>query len=733
MTPDLDAAILFLSRLRPAGPWILIGIVPDADTVTRTFAALADSRNFISAHNPDKNVYYGLNPTREPMSKKPKKVDILRIEFVQADLDPAEGETAEAAKKRYLEKLAAFEFKPTFIIDSGNGIQALWRLDPAVGPERLAHAEAVSKEIMIRLGSKAGTQNVDRILRLPGTINWPNKVKLAAGRSPVMAQCLAYNEFAVYALEDFGIGADEAPPTAPADHEAVLDSDILWWTIQTGGRYAEKGTRSNGVWWVTMEMLRWGYSRAFIRRTLLDKRNAISAHIYDQPAPGPYTDAQVEKACKEISFSIDSKTGRPYCTRHNLRVAMLKLGVTVHYDQFSDRMLITGLAGFGPHLTDEAVLHIRMKCEHVFKFFPGKDMSHEVVQEMTRLNQHHPVREYFDNLKWDGVARLDKWLSTYSGADDTPYTNAIGALLLIAAVRRVRQPGAKFDECVVLESPLQGTNKSTALEILATRSDWFSDNLPFNLEGKQVIEALQGYLIVEAAELSGMRRAEVEHLKAFLSRTVDRGRLSYDRITKNVPRQCVIVGTTNDSHYLKDTSGNRRFWPVRIKEFDLAALKRDRDQLWAEAVVREAAGASIRMDQSLWADATSEQLKRVVNDTIYDTLHEHLGALKDPELSPDMRSIKIAQTTIFQMLDLKPGMAGQDHNARIGKAMRLLGFMKGNSAGQIKVHGKNISGWVRGDVPRTLVVWVRGTNGHSGQWGIAFDDEEARPDAKDVL
>src|SRR5262249_7296663 len=203
--------------------------------------------------------------------------------------------------------------------------------------------------------------------------------------------------------------------------------------------------------------------------------------------------------------------------------------------------------------------------------------------------------------------------ATLAGEEATEYTDAVGALMLIAAVRRIRQPGCKFDEMPVLESD-QGKEKSTALRIMAVNDDWFSDDVPLNADGKRVIEALRGRWIVEAAELNGMRKGEVEHLKAFLSRAEDRARMSYDRLCTEVKRQCVIIGTTNSSEYLRDSPGNRRFWPVKIEQFDCEALRRDRDQLWAEAAKREATpGQTIRLERSLWGAAVEEQAARRIS------------------------------------------------------------------------------------------------------------------------
>src|SRR3546814_13105326 len=154
---------------------------------------------------------------------------------------------------------------------------------------------------------------------------------------------------------------------------------------------------------------------------------------------------------------------------------------------------------------------------------------------------------------------------------------------------------------LVLESK-QVRNKSAALRVLATRDEWFIDELPLNAESKVVIERLAGRWIAEAAELKGMRKGEVEHLKGFLSRQNDTARMSYARLPVIVPRQCVIFGTTNSERYLRDLTGNRRFWPVRVDGFDLPRLRADVDQLWAAAATREARGARIRLAPPPWAD-----------------------------------------------------------------------------------------------------------------------------------
>jgi predicted P-loop ATPase len=479
---------------------------------------------------------------------------------------------------------------------------------------------------------------------------------------------------------------------------AEEEEDKLDWTIKTGGDYQDIGKRSDGVWYVIMEMLRRGYICSTIKSVLLNTANKISDHIFDQAQPLEYARKQITKAKKAITLSRDDKDV-PYKTQNNIRIALLKLGVTLRYDEFADRTLIKGLPDFGPTLDDAALDRIWLLMEHRFRLSVQKDLMRTVVIDTARLNKFHPVRDYLAQLKWDGVERIDKWLIVYGGAEDNKYTRAVGALLLIAGVRRIRKPGCKFDEMVILEQEVQGTDKSTALSTLAGRDEWFSDDLPLNIEGKQVIEALRGRWIIEAGELSGMRRTDVQHLKAFLSRQVDRARLAYGRITSEVPRQCVIVGTTNDQEYLRDTTGNRRFWPVKCKRFDVEGLKKDRDQLWAEAAHREANGASIRLAQELWGAAGEEQAKRLAEDPWVYALHEAFEHL-------DGSAKKISMGTVWTILEVKGAQQTQEQSRRVGDAMRKLGWERPNTGGTVKIDGELVSGFVKGERPwKTVTAW----------------------------
>jgi predicted P-loop ATPase len=234
------------------------------------------------------------------------------------------------------------------------------------------------------------------------------------------------------------------------------------------------------------------------------------------------------------------------------------------------------------------------------------------VGAVAREHRIHPVRDWLEHLRWDGTPRIETRTSTYLGAAPTAFHHTVGALWLISAVARIFRPGVKADHMLILEGP-QGARKSTAIKVLAGE-DWFTDELP-ELGSRDAAIHMQGVWIVEIAELDAIGRAEVSRIKAFLTRTTDRFRPPYGRYTVEVPRQCVFAGTVNPDTYLRDETGNRRFWPLRCGTIDIAALARDRDQLWAEAVHRFRAGAIWWIDDpAILAEAAAAQEARYQAD-----------------------------------------------------------------------------------------------------------------------
>ena len=273
-----------------------------------------------------------------------------------------------------------------------------------------------------------------------------------------------------------------------------------------------------------------------------------------------------------------------------------RLKDSYYYDDFRDRPVVCADLPWSIFKkrnsdvwsdTDDAglrhFLELKYKLDYANKIKDAVDLA-------MHKNRRHPVREYLNNLEWDGFKRADSLFIDYLGAADMQYTREVTRKSLIGAVARVMEPGCKHDHVLVLVGP-QGCRKSTTLAKLGKR--WFSDSL-YTLSGKDAFEQLQGNWIIELAEMAAARKAELEQIKQFISKRSDSFRAAYARRTLDQPRQCAFFGSTNDEEFLKDPTGARRFWPVVVTNagIELAGSLYDEtvDQIWAEIVVRYKSG-----------------------------------------------------------------------------------------------------------------------------------------------
>jgi len=253
------------------------------------------------------------------------------------------------------------------------------------------------------------------------------------------------------------------------------------------------------------------------------------------------------------------------------------------------------------------------------------------VTKVADDRSYHPIREYLNALpSWDGVERVEMLLPVYLGADDNRYVRAVTRKTLCAAVARVLKPGIKFDNILVLNGP-QGVGKSTLIAKLG--GEWYSDSLSLtDMNDKTAAEKLQGYWLLEIGELAGMRKADIDKVKAFISRQDDKYRASFGRRVTSHPRQCVFFGTTNsEKGYLRDITGNRRFWTVKTPG---GGIKRtwqltedDVKQIWAETLVYVRAGEKLYLDADLEELAKSEQREAMEQDEREGLVREYLDRL----------------------------------------------------------------------------------------------------------
>lgn len=304
--------------------------------------------------------------------------------------------------------------------------------------------------------------------------------------------------------------------------------------------------------------------------------------------------------------------------------------------------------------------------EREFGFVVGKQMVFDAACVVGQRHRIHPVRDYLNGLEWDGTPRLDGWLVDLCGADDTPLNRAFASRWVISAVARIYQPGAKADHVLILEGR-QGIRKSTALEALAG-DDWFTDAAD-RLTDKDGVLNCAGKWIMELGELVALTRAEATHIKAFFSRRTDRIRRPYGRSAEDIPRQTVFCGTTNATEYLRDDTGNRRFWSVAVGKVDVEGIREHRDQLWAEAVHRYRAGEPWWLDDdSMVADAAEVQEERRQVDPWADKIEAWLrGAAA--------RSVTLGQV-IEDGLGMKVTDLREADTQRAARAIVGLGWKK---------------------------------------------------------
>ena len=295
------------------------------------------------------------------------------------------------------------------------------------------------------------------------------------------------------------------------------------------------------------------------------------------------------------------------------------------------------------------------------RIFVSVEVASQAVQTVAAQRRVHPVRDYLNGLNWDGVPRLDGWLSKYLGVEESNYSYAVGARWMLSAIARIYRPGAKADCCLILEGP-QGIKKSTALRTLA--GEYFTDELA-DLGSKDAALQIRGVWIVEISELDSLVRSEIASIKAFMSRSADRFRPPFGKRVVECPRQCVFAGTVNHTEYLRDETGARRFWPVLCGSIDIEALARDRDQLWAEARHRYSSGEKWWLDTSaLVGIAAEEQAARYQGDPWEEIIAPWL-------------EVRVS-TSVSELLEkcvTKPqAQWTQGDKNRVGRCLRALGW-----------------------------------------------------------
>jgi hypothetical protein len=394
-----------------------------------------------------------------------------------------------------------------------------------------------------------------------------------------------------------------------------------------------------------------------------------------------------------------AETGYPKASLHNARLAIEALGIQCSEDTFHNELYIGRDSAAPPDapklpffglVTDSGIGALRMCLSDTW----GLDFTEKHVRDAVNIlcheNSFDPVVDMLADAEanWDGKPRLDRMAVDHFNAADTDLNRLMVRKTMIAAVARARQPGCKFDTVLVMESP-EGWNKSSAWALLAGEGN-FSDQSILGSAGREVQEQLAGIWIHENAELAGMRKTEIETVKAFASRQVDMARPAYGHYLKKQPRHSIEVATTNDDRYLLSMTGNRRFWPLEVLSMiDLQKLRAARLQLWGEAAHYQSHGEYLTLPEGLWAAAGAvQESKRVEHPWEAKLAALSVVPDNDPTGGWGNRGLdvihvvgteqRVASADLFdRVLGIPAGQLNNGHAKTVASIMRRLGWRHG--------------------------------------------------------
>lgn len=725
LLPNPQRAIAFLSWLTSGQDMYLANMQSEGKgtLANRIFGSNETNAaaDFVSARNSEDqrhNIFF--LPNFEFLQGKRLKANLTGARFVCVDLDYKDypGDVDEIAD-HLLDILLDPKVRakgipaPTAMWETGGGMQAVWRMSEQIPVEV---AEELTRALYDVFQGDPAPHDSSRLLRLPDTVNWLTDKKRKLGRVPARANRLEPFKFdnppASYTLEDFKVRRtpgrsmvsssgvpsvqEVIPKPLPDDPVDVIPLEQKWVEVIVDGvdpPGKSYQSRSERVFAVVLWLLGKDVDPGYVVSIILEPDWKISAHVLENGNPIKYAQRQVTRGMAVIAargggWPRTGDDGLPISSHpENIRHALDHLGICAQRNTFTNVDEFTGYGLDGRDLNDIAdILVSEFIRELQFGASPAS-IKRELLA-IAHAQTYHPVIDYLEGLEWDGVPRLDTWLADFAGAERTELNKEFGSKLLIAGVRRIRSPGVKFDTMLVLEG-FQGTGKSRLAATLAVREEWFCGSLDLKSDDKTKAELLQRAWIVECQELDGLNKATGESLKRFLSTSTDSYRRAYARDAGEYRRHCIIIGTTNEDSYLRDLTGNRRIWPVQVRRIEVDGLKDSVDQLWAEAVVREAQGESIVLSEHLWKAAQELQSSRMVEDPYADTLTAEFHELTG----------KVSLDSIKLLLGIDTSRMTPTDGRRVKAIMARLGWEYGTQRLHdiIGEHPKPRRGFARGD------------------------------------
>ena len=430
--------------------------------------------------------------------------------------------------------------------------------------------------------------------------------------------------------------------TDPAGGKLCNAFDLVRWHLFTPGGTAPDGALVGDEASSMKLMQEYAAKDEATKRQLAEERRAQAMEEFsdlDADAASAAKKAPEENANWQDGLDID-KHGKVKDTLGNLALILrndpgLKdISYNIHRSGIDIRRDAEGKTTLPwtqlkPGWNESDLGAIQIYLERVYGLYTPSKLK-GILLAIAAERSYHPIRDYFDALPaWDGVPRVETLFIDYLGSPDTAYIRAIARKMMVAAVARIYEPGIKFDSVVVLNGP-QGMGKSSFFAKLGGK--WFSDSLTISdMKDKAAPEKLQGYWILELGELAGLKKMDVETVKAFITRQDDKFRHSYGYSVEDHPRQCIIVGSTNNGDgFLRDVTGNRRFWPVTCttnsphRPWEVESVV---PQLWAEAYTLYRAGEKLFLSPEEEKQASMEQTAALESDVREGMIAEYLDKL----------------------------------------------------------------------------------------------------------
>lgn len=577
-----------------------------------------------------------------------------------------------------------------FVSPSGNGVKGVIQIPPAADLHKLAFKQVseyihreygleidpackdICRKMFVSYDQGIWVDEAKRVFEVKPEPERPKK-KRAAPPPPSTDDTRIAVEALKYIRAENRDDWIEVGMALKASQDKVQNAYELWvqWSAGATTFLSEEDCRKT---WASFQ----GRGREFGSLIHKAKQNGYETRREEPAGPRPQPPPEEPRPGESgemdsmDSMLLKSKKGEVRgCLANAIVFVRHHFGGSLARNLWTDKTEITGelpwnrTAGDWSDLDDTRALEWlqKMGC-----FLTTPQAAGRAVEAVASERSVHPLREYLEGLKWDGVERLRHWLADFCGAEQTVYTADAGEKWLTAAVGRVFQPGLKFDSMIVLEGA-EGIGKSSTFNILAG-DDYFTDDMP-DFQGKDAAERTQAVWIIELSELDTLKRSEVSQVKAFITRRMDRYRPAYGRRVQEYPRTCILGGTVNPEGegWLKDTTGaNRRFWPIPCTTFDTEGLRVARDQLLAEAVVRFRAGLPLWLDNPESVEiANSLRAER----KSFDPWMEDIEGF----LSREGRET-VTTATILDHLEIDVGRRSQYDNTRVSKILHILGWEK---------------------------------------------------------